>query len=86
MVDAVDSLLNNIVDLYVYYRWIPTNQIPTPIGAEIRQIRPESGDVRQPSPDSGGTVPDSGQPSRSSWISGYLGWTLAESLAIWPES
>jgi hypothetical protein len=39
MVDAVDSLLNNAVDLYVqavdYYR-ISTSQIPTPVGVEIR--------------------------------------------------
>jgi hypothetical protein len=56
MVDAVDSLLNNAVDLYVqavdYYR-ISTSQILTPVGVRIRQIRPESGDVQQMSPVSG---------------------------------
>jgi hypothetical protein len=48
MVDAVDSLLNNAVDFYVQavdYCWISTSQIPTPIDAGIRQIKPESGDV-----------------------------------------
>jgi hypothetical protein len=38
MVDAVDSLLNNAVDLYVqsvHYRQIPTSQIPTLVNAEI---------------------------------------------------
>jgi hypothetical protein len=38
MVNAVDSLLNNTVDLYVQavdYRWIPTSQTPTPVDAEI---------------------------------------------------
>jgi hypothetical protein len=69
MVDAVD--------LYVQaldYRRIPTSQIPTPVGAEIRQIMPESGDVRQPSLDSSGTVLDSGQ------LAGATG-----SPAIWPD-
>jgi hypothetical protein len=40
MVDAVDSLLNNAVDLYVQavdYHRIPTSQISTPVGAEIRR-------------------------------------------------
>jgi hypothetical protein len=56
MVDAVDSFLNNAVDLYVQavdYCRISTSQIPTPVGAGIRQIKPESGDVQQMSPDSG---------------------------------
>jgi hypothetical protein len=63
MVDTVDSLLNNAVNLYiqaVHYRRISTSQIPTLVDVEIRQIMPESGDVQQPSPDSGGTVPDAG--------------------------
>jgi hypothetical protein len=81
MVNAFDSLLN-VVDLYVqavHYRRIPTSQIPTLFGAEIRQIMPESSNVRQPSPDLDGTVPDSGQAGRSHRISGYL----AGSPAIW---
>jgi hypothetical protein len=49
MVDAVlDSLLNNAVNFYVQavdYCQISTNQIPTPVDAGIRQIKPESGDV-----------------------------------------
>jgi len=58
MVDAVDSLLNNAVDLYIQavdYCRILTSQIPTPVDAGIRQIKPESGDVRQMSSDSGDT-------------------------------
>jgi hypothetical protein len=46
MVDAVDSLLNNAVDFYVQavdYCQISTSQIPTPVGAGIRQIKPKSG-------------------------------------------
>jgi len=38
MVDAVDSFLNNAVDLYVQavdYCRISTSQIPTPVGAGI---------------------------------------------------
>lgn len=69
MVDAVDSLLNNAVDLYVQavdYRRIPTSQTPTLVSAEIRQIMPESGDVLQPSLDSSDTVPDSGHFGRIS--------------------
>jgi len=49
MVDAIDSLLNNAVDLYVQavnYRRISTSQILT-------RSMPESGDVWQMSPDSG---------------------------------
>jgi hypothetical protein len=49
MVDAVDSFLNKVVDLYVQavdYCRISTSQIPTPVGAGIQQIKPESGDVR----------------------------------------
>jgi hypothetical protein len=45
MVDAVDSLLNNAVDLYVQavdYHRIPTSQIPTPIIAGFRLDWPES--------------------------------------------
>jgi hypothetical protein len=72
MIDAVDSLLNNAVDLYVQavdYRHISTSQISISVGARIRQIMPEFGDIRQPSPDSSSTLPDSGQTGR---ISGYL--------------
>jgi hypothetical protein len=61
MVDAVNSLLNNAVDFYVQaidYCRISTSQIPTPVGARIRQIKLESGDIQQMSPDSG----------RSCWI------------------
>jgi hypothetical protein len=72
MVDAVDSLLNNAVDLYV--QAIDYRQIPTPVGAGIRRSMPKSGDIRQLSPDSGGIVPDSGQ----------IGWNLAGSPAILP--
>lgn len=75
MVDAVDSLLNNAVDPYVQavdYCRISTSQIPTPVGAEIPQIKSEPGNVRQMSPDSWDTMPDSGQTSRSGQISGYL--------------
>jgi hypothetical protein len=67
MVDAVDSLLNNALDLYVQaidYCQISTSQIPTPLGAGIRQIKPESGDVRQMSPNSGDTIPDSSHLAR----------------------
>jgi hypothetical protein len=56
MVDAVDSLLNNSVDFYVQavdYCRISTSQIPTSVGAGIRQIKPESGNVQQMSLDSG---------------------------------
>jgi len=63
MVDAIDSFLNNAVDLYVQavdYCRTSTSQILTPVGAGIQQIKPESGDVRQMSPDSGDTMPDSG--------------------------
>jgi hypothetical protein len=72
MVDAVDSLLNNAVDFYVQavdYCRISTSQIPTPVDAGIRQIKPESGDVQQMLPDSRETMPDSG---RSGWISSRL--------------
>jgi hypothetical protein len=78
MVDAVDSLLNNAVDLYVqaiHYRRILKSQIPTLVGAEIQQIMPESGDFRQSSPDFVSIVPNSTQ----------AGWNLAGvagSLAI----
>jgi hypothetical protein len=68
MVDAVDSLLNNAVDLYIQavdYCRISTSQIPTLVGAEIRQIKPESDDVRQMSPDSEDTIPDFGQTVRN---------------------
>jgi hypothetical protein len=67
MIDAIDSFLNNAVDLYVQavdYCRISTSQIQTPIGAGIRQIKPESGDVRHMSPDSGDVMPDSGQTGR----------------------
>jgi hypothetical protein len=67
MVDAVDSFLNNAVDLYIQavkYCRISTSQIPTPVGAGIRQIRSESGKIWQTSPDSGDIVPDSGQTGR----------------------
>jgi hypothetical protein len=50
MVDAVDYFLNNTVDLYIQaveYCRISTSQIPTPVGAGIRQIRPESGRHRR---------------------------------------
>jgi hypothetical protein len=71
MLDAIDSLLNNAVDFYVQvvdYRRISTSQILTPVGAGIRQ----------PSPDFGDTVLDSGQ---SGWnLSGATG-----SPAIWPD-
>lgn len=49
MVDAVDSFLNNAVDLYIQaveYCRISISQIPTPVNAEIRQIRAESGRYR----------------------------------------
>jgi hypothetical protein len=58
MIDAVESLLNNAVDFYVQavdYCRISTSQILTPVGAGIRQIRSEFGDVRQISSDSGDT-------------------------------
>jgi hypothetical protein len=87
MVDAVDSLLNNVVDFYVQavdYCRISTSQIPTPVGAEIRQIKPKSGDVQQMSPDSGDTMSDSGQ-SGSPAISSDPGQNTG-SLAIWPGS
>jgi hypothetical protein len=80
MVNAVDSLLNNAVDLYVQtvdYHWIPTSQIPTLVGARIRQIMPESSDVRQPSPDSGHIGPVSDQSGQN--LAGAAG-----SPAIWP--
>jgi hypothetical protein len=57
MVDAVDSLLNNAIDLYVQavrYRRISTSHILILVGAEIKQIMPKSGDVWQPSSDSSG--------------------------------
>jgi hypothetical protein len=57
MVDAVDSLLNNAIDLYVQavrYRRISTSHILILVGAEIKQIMPKSGDVWQPSSDSNG--------------------------------
>jgi len=75
MVDAVDFFLNNAVDLYVQavdYCRISTSQIPTPVGAGILQIKPESKDVRQMSQDSGDIMPDSGQTGRNGRISGYL--------------
>jgi hypothetical protein len=62
MVNAVDSFLNNAVDLYVK---------PLTI-AEFRQIKPESGDVRQMLSGSGDIMPDSGQTGRNGQISGYL--------------
>lgn len=68
MIDAVDFFLNNAVDLYVQavdYCRISTSQIPTPVGAGIRQIKPESGDVRQMLPDSGDILSDSGQNGRT---------------------
>jgi hypothetical protein len=67
MVDAVDSFLNNAFDLYVQvvdYCRISTSQISTPVGAGIRQIKPESGDVRQMWPDSEDIMPDSGRNGR----------------------
>jgi hypothetical protein len=72
MVDAVDSFLNNAVDLYVQaveYCRISTSQIPTLVGAGIRQIRPESCEIRETSPVSGDIMPDSGQTGRSGRIS-----------------
>jgi hypothetical protein len=63
MVDAVDSLLNNAVDLYV--QAVDYRQTPTRVRAEIRQIMLESGDIRQPSPNFDNTVPDSSQASRN---------------------
>jgi hypothetical protein len=50
MVYAVDSFLNNAVDLYIQaveYCWISTSQISTPVGAGIRQMRLESGRHRR---------------------------------------
>jgi hypothetical protein len=38
MADAVDSFLNDAIDLYVQvvnYRQISTSEIPVPVGAEI---------------------------------------------------
>jgi hypothetical protein len=58
MVYAVDSFLNNAVDLYIQaveYCRISTSQILTPVGAGIRQTYPVSED----------TVPDSGQNGRT---------------------
>jgi hypothetical protein len=43
MVDAVESHLNNAVDLYV--QTVDYCRIPTPVSAGIRQIMPESGDI-----------------------------------------
>jgi hypothetical protein len=43
----------------------------------------ESGDIRQPLPDSCDTVQDSGQTGRSDRIFGYLVGILAGSPAIW---
>lgn len=54
MVDAVDSFLNNAVNLYlqaVDYCRISTSQIPTPVGAEIRQIKPDSGYLARSRPE-----------------------------------
>jgi hypothetical protein len=73
MIDAVDSLLNNAVNFYVQpvdYCRISTSQIPTPIGAGIGQIKPESGDVQQMLPDSGDT--DWLEFGRSGRISDYI--------------
>jgi hypothetical protein len=81
MVDAVDSFLNNAVDLYIQaveYCRISTSQIPTPIGVGIRQIRPESGEIWQTLPGSGDTMPDSGQ-------TGQNLAKAARSPAIWPD-
>jgi hypothetical protein len=58
MVDAVDSFLNNAVDLNVQavdYCRISTSQILTPVGAGIRQMSPDSGDI----------MPDSDQTCRN---------------------
>jgi hypothetical protein len=81
MVDAVNSLLNNAVDFYVQavdYCRISTSKIPTPVGAGIRQIKLESGNFQQMSPDSEDTMPDSGQTGRN--LAG-----AAESPAIPPD-
>jgi len=81
MVDVVDSFLNNVVNLYVQavdYCQISTSKIPIPVDAGTRQIRPESGDVRQTSLDSGDTVPYSGHTGRN--LAGAAG-----SQAIWPD-
>jgi hypothetical protein len=96
MVDTVDSFLNNAVGLYVQavdYCRISTSQIPTLVDAGIRQIKSESGDVRQMSPDSGDTnarfQPD--WPGHLAGILdgfGRLAGILAEaagSPAIWPD-
>jgi hypothetical protein len=85
MVDAVDSLLNNTVDLYVQavdYCRISTSQISTPVGTRIQQIKPKSGDVRQMSPDFGDTMPDS---SQTSWNLAGSGQNFGD-RAIWSES
>jgi hypothetical protein len=81
MVDTIDSFLNNAVDLYVQavdYRRILTSQILTPVSAKIRQ----------PSPDSGCIVPDSGQTGRiPSHIAGILDRSDRSgriSCQIWP--
>lgn len=57
MLYAVDSFLNNAVDLYIQaveYCRISTSQIPT-----------NQAGIRQTSPDSGDTVPDFGQTGQS---------------------
>jgi hypothetical protein len=91
MVDAIDFLLNNAVDLYV--QAVDYHRIPVPVGARIRQIMLESGDVRQPSPDSSRTVPDFGQTGRNlAGAASYLAGSsrdlarTAESPAFWPGS
>jgi hypothetical protein len=92
MVNAVDSFLNNAIDLYVQavdYCRISTSQIPTPVGAGIQQIKPKSCDVRQMSPDF--VVGATDRPKLR--ITGQNGMTpgiwpdpavLAESPASWP--
>jgi hypothetical protein len=105
MVDAVGSLLNNAVDIYVQavdYCRISTSQIPTPVGAGIRQIKPESGDVWQMSLDSEGyhsrfrpelrlsrRIPARIRPERrrSGHLAGEAGSSQnGQTLGIWPDS
>jgi hypothetical protein len=92
MVDAVDSLLNNAVDLYVQavgYRQIPTSQVSRTVGAGIRQIMPESDDIRQPSPDlwlSGRILPERQDPGQLSTVLYRISAKIAGIPHKWPDS
>jgi hypothetical protein len=96
MVDAVDSFLNNAVDLYVQavdYCRISTSQIPTPVGVGIQQIKSESSNVWQMSPDSGDIMPERLDLRLSRRITGHLAGVLDGSGRFvpgirrkWPDS